>query len=128
MKCNTCGKMNCMEHGGQVKYGNPKLAEKGLGMLKKKAEMSPEAKEKNEKSWADAETKLKNLPPPRKMAKGGELEIEIEPKEMDHEDHDDMDAELNDMVADEFFDAVEKKDKKGLLDSIRALVMQCGEK
>lgn len=67
----------------------------------------------------------KKLPMPKKM-----LEIDIEPKEHEEEEpeHEEMDHELNDMVADEFFEAVEKKDKKGLLEAMRALVMQCGEK
>jgi hypothetical protein len=41
---------------------------------------------------------------------------------------DDIDNELNDMAAQELMDALEKKDKKAVLESIRALVMYCGGK
>lgn len=58
MKCNTCGTMNCMEHGGDV-----------------------------------------------------------EPMDSS------VDDELNGMCCDEFWDASEKKDKKGMLDALRAIVL-----
>lgn len=60
MKCNTCGEMNCMAHGG-----------------------------------------------------------EAEPMDMDAE----TDTELNDMLADELMQAIESKDKKQILESIRAIVL-----
>lgn len=47
----------------------------------------------------------------------------------DGEDMDsDIDNELNEMVAQELMDAFERKDKKGVLESIKALVMNCGGK
>lgn len=72
MKCKTCGKMDCMAHGG-----------------------------------------------------------EAEPMEM--EVHDEMpaegnvDDELMEMAAEELVHALEKKDKKGIVEAIKALVMSCKE-
>lgn len=68
MKCNTCGEMNCMSHGGMP------------------------------------------------FAEGGEV------------DHDkDADDELSGAVCDEFWDASDRKDKKGMLDAIKALVLSYKE-
>lgn len=39
-----------------------------------------------------------------------------------------QDEELNHQLMGELFDAFEKKDKKGALDSMRAIVMSCGGK
>ena len=55
------------------------------------------------------------------MADGGEMEDHEMP--MDEE----MDHELMDICAQEFIDALEKKDKKEMLESIKALVMSCRE-
>lgn len=55
------------------------------------------------------------------MAEGGEM-----PPDMDHDG--DMDDELNGMVAEELLHAIEHKDKNGILEAIRALVMSCGGK
>lgn len=38
-----------------------------------------------------------------------------------------MDDELNDMIADELQQALDQKDKKGILEAIRALVLNCKE-
>lgn len=96
MKCNTCGKMNCMAHGGDVEDNQMKTYA-----------MSPDVPSMR----------------PKTMAKGGEAELDVD---MDHDDGMDMDEELNDMVAEELLHAIETKDKKGILESIRALVMNCG--
>lgn len=72
----------------------------------------------------DDEMKMHKMSPdvpsmhPKTMKDGGEVSDE-------HDDGDDLDQELSGMVADELFEAIEKKDKKGILDSIRALVMSC---
>lgn len=83
MKCNTCGKMNCMAHGGEAK--------------------------------TDMYAMEPDVPAMHGMAEGGEMDG-------------DMDDELNDMVADEAFEAFEKKDKKAFVEAIKALVMNCGGK
>lgn len=60
------------------------------------------------------------------MAHGGMMEpMMAEGGEMPPEHDDD---ELNGMVADELLHAIEHKDKKGLLEAIKALVMSCGGK
>jgi hypothetical protein len=48
------------------------------------------------------------------MAHGGEVEP-------------DGDGELMDTCAQELCEAFEKKDKKGILDELRAIVLSCGE-
>lgn len=53
---------------------------------------------------------------PKTMAEGGEAS----------DDMSGVDDELNDMVAGELMEAFEKKDKQGVLDAIKALVMNCG--
>ncbi len=58
------------------------------------------------------------------MAHGGEAQ----PMDADGDhDGDSMDSELLDMCSDEFFEAAEKKDKKGMLDALRAMVLSCKE-
>jgi hypothetical protein len=59
---------------------------------------------------------MKNLSKELGMADGGEVD------EMSADD------DMNDMVADEVFDAMEKKDKRAFIDGIRALIMNMGEK
>lgn len=55
------------------------------------------------------------------LADGGEVEMKMD------DDHD-MDNELHESLAHELMEAFEKKDKKGVLESIKALVMSCGGK
>jgi hypothetical protein len=38
---------------------------------------------------------------------------------------DDMDNEMDQMCAEEFMQAIEHKDKQGVLDALRALIMSC---
>lgn len=66
---------------------------------------------------------LRSMPNPKLkgLAEGGEVE------DMDT-DSDQMDNEINDMVAGELLEAIEKKDKAAILQSIKALVMNCGGK
>lgn len=126
MKCKTCGKMNCYEHGGTVKYGNQELATKGLNSLKEKGTLSPEDRKRTDQFWRDADRELKGIghkgPMKKSYAEGGEVE------DHDMDDDQSIDDELNEIVAGELLDAFERKDKKGILDSIRALVMNCGGK
>ena len=101
MKCNTCGKMNCMAHGGEMK--------------------AEPAKPKPAKSPGEAVFGLMPKGHKAYMAEGGMPE--------DAPDMDDMtgvDDELNDMAAGELLDAIEAKDKKGILEAIKALVMNSG--
>ena len=60
---------------------------------------------------------LKSMPNPnlKGLAEGGEV------------DSDDIDMEINDMLGDELADAIEKKDKKGIVSAIKAIVMACKE-
>lgn len=71
----------------------------------------------NAGGWSGA---MKNLSKELGMADGGEVD----------EGHGDMDAddELNGMVADECFEAFEKKDKKAFMEAMKALVMGMGDK
>lgn len=157
MKCNTCGKMNCMAHGGSVKdqdhekgvharsysrqgggtseAGNTLRDNAGMkrgGHFDKSEVIKDEHRRRLGESKA-IHPKMKGL------AHGGEVEddkmdmyamspdvpaMHDEGGEID----DDMDQELNEMVADELLSAIEAKDKKGILESIRALVMNCGGK
>lgn len=68
MKCSTCGQMNCMDHGGEVKDQT--------------MDESPDAG---------------------------------------------VDDELMDMCAGELCDALEKKDKKAILESLKAICLSCME-
>lgn len=58
-----------------------------------------------------------DVPAMHGMAEGGEVD------EMDG-----IDKELNEMAAGELMEALEKKDKAGILESIKAIVMNCGGK
>lgn len=98
MMCKSCGKAPCMCDGG-------KMMAKG-GMAK--------------------------MPRPKKM-EGVMMEEKHEPMdehEPKHEEHEDMsgiDDELMDMAAGECMEAFEKKDKKGLLDALKAIILSCRE-
>lgn len=61
---------------------------------------------------------------PKCMAKGGEA---MEPGADTAGDNEAMDTELEDMCAEELMHAIEAKDKKGVLEAIRALVLSCKE-
>lgn len=123
--------MNCMAHGG--KLSNPSErgvhhqredkpdGESNMGTMVRRGDTEMAKRQAIDKK-KDQRNSSTGMRPLQGLAKGGEVE------EQEMPDHDDIDSELNDMVADEFFEAVEKKDKKGLLDAVRALVMQCGEK
>lgn len=43
-------------------------------------------------------------------------------------DDDQIDEELHGMVAEELMGALERKDKKGILEAIRAIALSCGGK
>lgn len=56
-----------------------------------------------------------DVPAMHGMAEGGEIEPEMEGE-----------SEMHEAVAGELCEALEKKDKKGILDAMRAIVMACG--
>lgn len=147
--CKVCGKMNCYAHGGDVHRERPHTSEgqkgwvhdkdhnKGVhretgggesyaGSVAKRGH-TERAKELHRDKLAES----RSLPKPKLkgLAHGGmpeeapDLDVSLD----DH-DMDDIDNELNDMAAQELMDALEKKDKKAVLESIRALVMYCGGK
>lgn len=55
-----------------------------------------------------------------KEAKGGEIE-ELKPMESS------VDDELLDMCCEELCEAIDKKDKKGIIDAIKAIILNCME-
>lgn len=61
------------------------------------------------------------------MSCGGEMPCRSHGGEMSEMDDSAMDDELNDMIADELQQALDQKDKKGILEAIRALVLNCKE-
>lgn len=77
VKCKTCGKMNCMAHGGESKEEPMEL----------------------------------------------DMDMDAAPKD----DMAGVDDELLDMAAEELVHAIEKKDTKGIVEAIKALVMSCKE-
>ena len=157
MVCNTCGKMNCYEHGGKIKLSkhhenNEHLYERDegtsrQGSLVRSANRSKSwakderssgpsiersmAKDRMGEAREEAGERLehtRSLPKPKLqgLAHGGE----VEEMEEHHEGHDmdmDVDNELLDICAGELCDALERKDKKGILDAIRAIVLSCQE-
>lgn len=58
---------------------------------------------------------------PCKYAAGGEVPKESMDKDMGEE----TDNELMDMCADEFMKAIESKNKKEMLDSLKAIILSC---
>lgn len=117
MKCKTCGTDGCRAHfedGGIVdtiqSFIAPAFAQaeqtkrKGVPRMDQPTSMPPPKKEE------------------KKYAEGGEV------AQMDSEmDEQAIDNELNDMVADELMQAFESKDKKGMLDAIKAIVLSVRE-
>jgi len=81
-------------------------------------EMKLKSEERNRmhKDFMDEHERIMSLPMP-KMAEGGEVN-EME----DGEEH-----EMMDMLADELMQAIERKDKKEILESIKAIVLSCRE-
>lgn len=80
VECSTCGTMNCMAHGGEVKpkYANEALAHQGREKIKAKHAMTPEAQAKNQAFWKEADKQLKNAghgPLKKEFAKGGDVEM-----------------------------------------------------
>lgn len=76
VECGTCGTMNCMAHGGEVKpkYANEALAHQGREKIKAKHAMTPEAQAKNQAFWKEADKQLKNAghgPLKKEFAEGG---------------------------------------------------------
>lgn len=120
MKCSTCGKMGCYEHGGKVKLDREGREDRLKGHVDKANEFYkkkyPNAKPIEHKGGiqSDYAEAGQSEPSSSYFAEGGEVG--------------DDDNDLHDMVTGELMDALEKKDKKGVLDAIKALVMSCGSK
>lgn len=127
MKCSTCGKMNCMAHGGKVDHERgvhkplPKLkGVSGAGEKLRDLPMAPGGKH----GHFDASEDIKNdhqsvldemdeiKPNLKGLAEGGE----VEPDMGEESDHDLMDA-----CASEFMDGHEKKDKKQMCEALKAI-------
>lgn len=65
-------------------------------------------------------TQMKEMPKPKLMAEGGEVESgEIEDGEPQ------MDEELHHAIGGELMDALERKDKKGIMSALTAAIMEC---
>lgn len=130
MKCSTCGKMNCYVHGGAVHHGGIHDEEKNGGKSvngvskvgAKLRELPSLSRDKHFESSEDIKSdheealhELKSLPKPKLkgLAEGGEVEHQDMGEESDHE--------LMDMCAGEFMDGHEKKDKRQMLDALKAI-------
>lgn len=113
-ECELCGKKPCMCHGGKVNELD-KLDE--AYRKAKKFEHGGEVKQPvNQFNKFDGEYRKANH-----LDEGGEVE------EMHEMGDESMDHELNEMVAEELLHAIEKKDKKGIVEAIQALVLSCKE-
>ncbi len=121
---------------GYAKGGKVSDKERMAGVAKKQEEVAKkhfkplegEAKERDDKyltrlkAHHEADEFIKLKPRKKMLAEGGEVDL----PDLDDADGMDVDSELNDMVAEELLSALENKDKKGILEAIRALVMSCG--
>lgn len=61
---------------------------------------------------------MHSMPKPKLMAEGGEAQ----------EEHEHVDDELHDMMGEELMSAIESKDKKRIMESLEAIVLQCMNK
>lgn len=142
MKCNTCGKMNCMAHGGGVNRQHPDRQE-GTSEAGHYAKYQPsdgdkswtnsKAKEMHGKTLAESRSmpgpKLKGLAHGGMAGKDGTDMYEMDPDVPSMHGMDDggeVDSELDNMLADECFEALEKKDKQGFLDALKAIIASSG--
>lgn len=149
VKCSTCGKMNCMAHGGEYaeggsvrsgkqrhnnekgvhsesfSYDKPGKSDTGV-YIRSHGTGSEKSKGLIKTEHKDIMGQLDSMPNPKLkgLAEGGEVD---DMGEMDEHDMDSMDNEIMDMVADELMEAIDKKDKKGIVEAIKALVMSCKE-
>lgn len=124
------GGMPCMEHGGKVE--NPEgISSQGMNVrksndreewestsrFKHRSKMHIDSAKEEARDRMSSEQMIK--PKMQGLAEGGEVEAE-------HMD-DSSDDEIHGMIADELHEAMESKDKKGILDSLRALILSCKE-
>lgn len=142
VKCGTCGKMNCMAHGGKVdhekgvhkpwadneRYQGESRAGIHAALVGTAYEKKDgDSKAISRKEHGDKLNELKQMPKPKLkgLAEGGEVEdaLDMPGGDMDQ----DLDNELMEMAAEELVSAMEKKDKKGIVEAIKALVMSCKE-
>lgn len=154
MMCKSCGKAPCMcdggmyAEGGNVRSGKDRHEnEKGvhprsfskqgggesdagaghrsnMGMKRGgRFDRSDAIKDEHRQVLSDS----RSLPKPKLqgLAKGGEVEPMHESGH--DEDMSGIDDELMDMAAGECMEAFEKKDKKGLLDALKAIILSCRE-
>lgn len=136
MKCSTCGKMDCYEHGGELsnprergvhhqREGKP-AGESNMGTMVRRGDA-----EMAKRQAIDKKKDQRNISGPWRPLEGLAHGGEVEDQGMD--DHDDMgdmsgvDDELMDMAAGELLDAIHSKDKKQILESIKAIVLSCQE-
>lgn len=155
MKCSTCGTMNCMAHGGSVSKKEQSLRDKehsmkfesqrgsvgvhqggtGEGDLKGRsaagvnAEWSKKHKNPGHAGYALNKSKemhsnklgeLRSMPAPKLkgLAEGGEVDADGDA---------DLDSELQEMCGTELCEAIHKKDSKGIVAAMKALIMSCKE-
>lgn len=131
--CAECGKMNCMEHGGKVEKSEG-MSHQGRNVREAKDRMPMEStshhgfrskmKMGHAKEIAQERMDSEKMihPKMKGLAHGGEVE--------EHEMHDEMEPEddsIHDALAEELHHALESKDKKQIIESMRALIMSCKE-
>lgn len=142
-----CSNPDCYSHGGKIKgvheethaskYGNK--GESYAGHLVRESKEAEAMNNNNENERAVSEPlekakhehkhalkELKSMKKPNLYAEGGEVE-EVEALE-DPMQPNDMDNELQDAMGSEFLDALERKDRKGILNSIEAIVLSMKDK
>ena len=154
MKCSTCGKMNCMAHGGDVRerpsssegqkgwvhdkdYNRGVHRETGggesyAGTVARKGSIE-RSKEMHQDKLAESRSmpnpKLKGLAHGGVAGKDGTDMYEMDPDVPSMHGMDDggeVDSELDNMLADECFEAFEKKDKQGFIDALKAIIANSG--
>ena len=72
-------------------------------------------------------SEMQHMKKPNLYAEGGEVGIKESPHEESEHDEAGMDEELHHAIGGEFMDALEKKDKKGIMSALTAAVMQCSK-
>lgn len=117
----ACGHSSHYDEGGRVPAPAQRKEEPRLKPIKNN-ELD------NAGGWSGALSNVKkelfgsadDMPQENSMAEGGEVELDMDATQ-------DVDGELMEMAADELCEAIEKKDKKGIVDAIKALVMSAKE-
>ena len=65
---------------------------------------------------------MRSMPKPKLMAEGGEVHEDAE------QDHEMIDSEIHNMMGEELMSAIDAKDKKRIMESLEAIVLQCMNK